>query len=584
MGVVDRIGESIGKAVTKIADTILQKGQYSDQIVKDIDQAAIVSSLKPEDFETEVFKKGIEELKKRRGGTPAGIADWIRDIQETIGTPFYKAIMFLLLPSPEAPPEEIERTAGALTALFGEFILFVGVLDTVSSAFSTTLVRNLVHVFRLFAATFGFDRYLDAVVRPGLYASVIPQLDQLYSARYQSVILRPGEAVDAFFRGKLPPSDLASELAKQGYNEARQQMLVAVNRELLAERDLSVAFLRGEISEADLGAKLRARGYEEEDIATLKKLYWLIPGSTDLIRMAVREVFTPEIVERFGQMEDFPEVFATWAAKVGLSEEWAKNYWAAHWDLPSATQGFEMLHRGEITYEELQMLLRALDVMPFWRDKLIKIAYTPFTRVDVRRMHKAGVLDEAGVKQAYTDIGYDDEKATKMTEFVLAYNATTQEDPETEEIQWTRAEVLDAYKRGMNTEEETRSLLGALDISPERIDYYVRRYEVEKDKDLKAAYMARYKKLFVEGMISWPDVAEALAILGLTEAEITELEPLWEMERMVQVAHPSRADLDSFLKAGIIDDVLYREEMRKMGYSDMYIDWYLWRLILKEGD
>ncbi|GAH79863.1 unnamed protein product, partial [marine sediment metagenome] len=75
-----------------------------------------------------------------------------------------------------------------------------------------------------------------------------------------------------------------------------------------------------------------------------------------------------------------------WAGKKGLSKEWSERYWAAHWNLPSPQQGFEMLHRGVINVSELNMLLRALDVMPFWRDKLTAIAFRRLTRVDIRRM------------------------------------------------------------------------------------------------------------------------------------------------------------------------------------------------------
>ncbi|GAH07016.1 unnamed protein product, partial [marine sediment metagenome] len=73
--------------------------------------------------------------------------------------------------------------------------------------------------------------------------------------------------------------------------------------------------------------------------------------------------------------EDYPKPLETWAAKKGLSKEWSQRYWAAHWSLPSASQGFEMLHRGIINQSDLNMLLRALDVMPFWREKLTGIAY-----------------------------------------------------------------------------------------------------------------------------------------------------------------------------------------------------------------
>ena len=83
--------------------------------------------------------------------------------------------------------------------------------------------------------------------------------------------------------------------------------------------------------------------------------------------------------------------------KAGLPEEQARNYWAAHWELPSAQMGYAMFQRRIIDHETLVMLLKSLDIMPFWRDKLIEMSYNPLTRVDVRRMYGLGVLSEEEV-------------------------------------------------------------------------------------------------------------------------------------------------------------------------------------------
>ncbi|GAH81965.1 unnamed protein product, partial [marine sediment metagenome] len=120
--------------------------------------------------------------------------------------------------------------------------------------------------------------------------------------------------------------------------------------------------------------------------------------------MAVREAFTPAIAKKFGQYEDFPPDFEKYAGMKGLSKEWAERYWAAHWSLPSPSQGYDMLHRGIIDNKELFMLMKALDIMPFWRDKLMQMSYHLLTRVDIRRMYKAGVLTEAEVYESYLQV------------------------------------------------------------------------------------------------------------------------------------------------------------------------------------
>ncbi|GAH25686.1 unnamed protein product, partial [marine sediment metagenome] len=88
------------------------------------------------------------------------------------------------------------------------------------------------------------------------------------------------------------------------------------------------------------------------------------------------------------------------------------------------------------------MLLRALDVMPFWRDKLTGIAYRRLTRVDVRRMYKAGVLTREEVYEAYLQHGYTDENAKRMTEFTVQWAMP-------KEASITRSDILSAYKNRM---------------------------------------------------------------------------------------------------------------------------------------
>ncbi|GAJ02949.1 unnamed protein product, partial [marine sediment metagenome] len=142
---------------------------------------------------------------------------------------------------------------------------------------------------------------------------------------------------------------------------------------------------------------------------------------------------------------------------------WAERYWAAHWSLPSPQQGFEMLHRGVIGFDDLNMLLRALDVMPFWRDKLVEIAYRPLSRVDVRRMFKLGVLDVKGVRKAYTDIGYNPYNADLMTEFTIEY---VKEAPK----KISTTDALSAYKNHLIEVGELRNMLTDAGIQAEDIE------------------------------------------------------------------------------------------------------------------
>jgi hypothetical protein len=381
----------------------------------------------------------------------------------------------------------------------------------------------------------------------------------------------------AWLRGLDLPEGIWKDLNMFGYREDRQELLRKLVWLRLDPAIVQQIWLRDKSQYEHLWKDLHDIGWDDERIDVYKTLAQLIPGAADLIRMAVREVFTPEIVEKYGQMEDFPPDFAAWGAKVGLTEEWAKNYWAAHWDLPSATQGFEMLHRGVITYDELKVLLRALDVMPYWRDKLIEIAYSPYTRVDIRRMYKVAVLDEAGVKKAYMDLGYNEERAQALTEFTLKTYARPEDAVEDEEEKirdLTRSDICDGYRRGIFTAAEAGELLAKLAYTPESVQFYLDREDLKKDQALKDAYATNYRQLFVIGLKDADTVRSEMVELGFLPGEVDEYLRLWYIEKLRRQAKPSRTDLARFLKKGIITENTWRQSMADLGYADKYIDWY----------
>ncbi|GAH87738.1 unnamed protein product, partial [marine sediment metagenome] len=184
-----------------------------------------------------------------------------------------------------------------------------------------------------------------------------------------------------------------------------------------------------------LDDKLQILGYTDEDIEKLKTVAKFIPNAQDVIRFGVREVYSPALWGSPPPTEEFDGVWNL-AQKdveaIGMNEEAFKKYWIAHWILPSVMQGFEMRHRDIIKDADLDRLFKMLDILPEWREPLKKISYVPFTRVDVRRMHKIGTLSDEDIKRAYKDIGYDEEKATKMMEFTILYNADPEEADKTD--------------------------------------------------------------------------------------------------------------------------------------------------------
>lgn len=374
---------------------------------------------------------------------------------------------------------------------------------------------------------------------------------------------------------------LATEwIRKWGYTESATDIILQIGKNVPPAGELVSWWHREIIDTDEFDSGLKKLAWTDPDIARLKQAAFILPPIQDLITMSVREVFTPDIAEQFGQFEDFPQEFVRQAAKQGLSEQWAKNYWGAHWALPSLQMGFAMLHRKVISTIELQLLMRASDVMPFWRDKLEQISFSPLTRVDIRRMHKVGVLSEQDVNTAYHDIGYNDINAQRLTEFTLAIN-TASDDTDDEGLgSLTRNNIIAFFKDGVFTIQESVDLLTASGMSVEVAELFVNNAEMEVELEFRRESISLIVEQAKSGTISFDQAQDALNRLELEELE--KQKALNTLARLSAQKNklPSKTDLDKFLGAGIIDSAAYLANLQLLGYNATWANRYLQ---LKQG-
>ena len=361
-------------------------------------------------------------------------------------------------------------------------------------------------------------------------------------------------------RGHISTDEATKELTARGYDEDRANKILTSSLRLISPDMIRMLYLRGEIDEQTHDKLLASHGFPDEHIHYAKKLYEIIPPVSDIITMAVREAFSPEIAERFGQYEDFPEEFAEWAEKQGLTREWALRYWAAHWALPSVMQGYEMLHRGIITEEELKLLMRALDIMPFWRDKLIQMSYSPFTRVDVRRMYRDGVINREDVKRTYLDLGYDDWHAEKLTEWTITEALS-------EERKLCRSLIEGLYRRRIFTREEAKEALVAVKYREEVAEAILAKVDYDIEYQYKNRIISAVKKQYLRGII---DENQAITKLGRANLLATEIEQLiyeWQLEKEAQIRWLTPGEIKSLARKKIISHSTFIDKMTQIGYT-----------------
>lgn len=364
-------------------------------------------------------------------------------------------------------------------------------------------------------------------------------------------------------------NDSASAMAhKLGMDNEQFQILVNVNGSPPGAETMLQAWNRGFATESEVDQALKESRLKNKYNEMVKKLRFAIPGISDLIRFMVREAFDDNISAKFGYDAEYPDRVNEFLTKNGLDPDWGKRYWRAHWELPSPTQAYEMLHRGLITVSDLESLLKTADYPPFWRDKLVAISYNPFTRVDVRRMFRLGILDHDGVFKSYKDIGYDNDHAEKLTQFTVA-------DVRKEQKDLSQSQLFGLFEDGIISENELTESLNKLGYDATEIGYQV---QAEKLKLQHAIINDKTKSLqtkYIDGLINTDFANSGLSTLGYSQDAIRAKVELWDSIKQGRIEKPSVSVLQNWYKEDVISIDQFKEELVKTGWIEPYITDYI---------
>lgn len=331
-------------------------------------------------------------------------------------------------------------------------------------------------------------------------------------------LLSANELAQMVIRTVITPQQGRDRAAALGLDAEQFDQLVAVTGNPPGPETLLQMWNRNLVDEGEVDKGLRQGNLKPEWYPSFKQLREAIPTLSDMIRFAVREVYNPEQRAALGLDGDFPDDFAADAALHGYSLERAKQSWAAHWQLPSPTQGYTMLWRGLITPQQLDGLLKALDYSPTWRERLAKISHHVPGRIDLRRMLRFGLITRADVKRGYIRLGYEDadaEAMTKLAEYEATHSETTS--PLVSRARSRLYTVAHAeYLDGSLTEQDARQVLAQLGATAGEADTIIALWAREDEIARTELTAAQVKKALKKQLMSREEAVARLVDRGYT--------------------------------------------------------------------
>ena len=339
----------------------------------------------------------------------------------------------------------------------------------------------------------------------------------------------PGAIVRAGAFYELGETWTARNLLQSGIHPNHLWIYSEAARGVPSALDLCSVLRRWDVHENDISNELLRMAVHPYYVPHVQEITRYYPNVPDLIHMAVREVFTPEVASKFGQFEDYPPEFELAANRAGLSTEWAQKYWAAHWDLPSITQGFEMYHRAIISYADLEMLLRAKDVMPYWRERMIELSHMVPGRIDARKMYYLGIYNPGELFENYLRLGYSYDDAENLTYYTMADTVASQ-------TGFRPSSIFKSYGKGLLNRESAIDMLLSMGQPLSNIELGLDRSDLDQElrwiDDVVKLTQQKYEKTIIDSVAAMKDLVN----VGVDAGKAHVLIKQWETRRYSKLA------------------------------------------------
>lgn len=428
----------------------------------------------------------------------------------------------------------------------------------------------------------GFLKLVGAV--PGMVPDQWKQTAQ-YVANYICPYLIPGavEANALWTKGFINEKQWSFLVRSDARCEDWERLIREAGQALPTADQLAIARRREIIKEDEYKDLLRKIGIVSPLAEKISyQLTEFVPSPSDIVRFMVRDAFdetlnTNQVADR-ELPQKYTEKAKAWARDQGIPDEVFKFFWRAHYEYPSNTALFEMLHRlrndgiklpdgtpvDKVTVQDIAKVIQINDMAPDWVNRLLAISYSPLTRVDARRAFEVGDLTADELEEAYLDLGSSPKNAKTLRKFA----ETTSGPIRAKKLgHASTSEVLEWYRSYVISRETAAQLLEKSGIKPDAVGTYL---ETEDNrliaKDRKAQISA-LKSRYMKGEFSVSQATDQLLRAGVDNGRIGDLLFTWSNLRDARYKSPTVGMLCKWWSNGYITISEYQRRVENLGFT-----------------
>lgn len=379
------------------------------------------------------------------------------------------------------------------------------------------------------------------------------------------------EATAAYLANAIDFERLQCLVKANGYDWLNWAPVAESARPKLAALQYGVLHMRELLDDKTYQLRLRQLGFiQDHDLPDIDNLLKQIPPTSDIVRMMVRDAGDDALAVKFNLDAQFDQKWSgqlqKWTQWQGVDPTYMKYLWRAHWSIPAPVQLATMLQRlsrlnpGDPAYVDLDIVRTALqqqDIAPFWVDKFIAINYRPLTRIDARRAYEIGALPESGLKEAYLNLGYNDDNANTLVQF------------NKKNVQRTllRNPAVKQLAAGEITNGDFDQIIRDAGADSDTAQKGIVKAQQIADSNRRKKCVAAARKRFFSGDYDASQALAQLQNLGIDPSFANLIVAGWQCEVDARGKDLNAITVNQLYEAGLIDEGNYVKRLRTLGIS-----------------
>ncbi len=402
--------------------------------------------------------------------------------------------------------------------------------------------------------------------------------------------------MELFRRGKITKDKLKEYLKFVGLRQEEINEVIELTKSEYSINMIITMRMRKYISEDDYYKYMSKLGYDKDKANKIMKISYTYPTPENFITFSQRKIFDNEMVKKYNLDEEFPEAIIPYAEKSGLQPDILKWFWLSHWQLPSPETVERMVNilqpdvintklpNGEIygnkykdfgidpqkiitTYKDLSTYLSMAGISPYWRDRFKALTFPPITRIDLRRIYNLGLISEQELNARLLELGYSKKGASLLIDFYKNYKHK-------HEKELAKTEILDLYAQNSINKSETKEMLEKIGYNEKEQEMIIKMADFKNYKKARNDYIKILILKYSEGILNNQELLDKLNNLNLPSSEIAYWQEEANREKLKKSKIPTHKELMEMYKKGIINDSDFSEYMKRLGYSQKWINAY----------